>query len=196
MADAALKPMTVEEFFDWCPDDDRHWELYDGQPMAMAPTSRAHRLIAGNLVAAIHRALQSRPGCAVEPTGGIIPPNRENSWYEPDLVVSCAPVDQGQRYTPEPILIVEILSPSTAREDRRVKLPDYRRIPSVQEVLLVDQERPWIEVHRRIGEDSWSVERLDGMAASLRLTSIPLAIDLATVYANAPLPQRPGPEVS
>ncbi|NBC31749.1 MAG: Uma2 family endonuclease [Alphaproteobacteria bacterium] len=195
MADAALKPMTIEEFFDWCPKDDRHWQLIDGRPVAMAPTSRTHAIIVGNLATEIGAALKARGRCTMEPGVGIVPPDRNDSWYEADLVVSCAPAEHGQRYAPEPVLIVEILSPSTEREDRTVKLPDYRRIPSVEEILLVDQQRPRIEVHRRTVDDMWSVELLDGMAASLCLTSISLTTDLAAVYANVAFPRRPAPEV-
>ncbi|NBC31750.1 MAG: hypothetical protein GVY13_03635 [Alphaproteobacteria bacterium] len=196
MADAALKPMTAEEFFAWCPNDDRRWELHDGRPVAMAPPSRAHRIIAFNLSKVLADALSTRPACLIEQGGGVMPTDRTDTYYEADVTVSCSPHEPGQLYTPEPVLVMEILSPSTEREDRRTKLPDYRRMPSVMEVVLIDQTRPRVEVHRRTGNDAWSVDLFEGMTARLFLRAVALETDLATVYAHVAFPSRSEPEVS
>ncbi|NBC31748.1 MAG: hypothetical protein GVY13_03625 [Alphaproteobacteria bacterium] len=196
MADAALKPMTIEEFFDWCPKDDRHWQLIDGQPVAMAPASQAHAILGGTLAGLLARGLNPNGECSVRINSGVIPSDRPECWFEADLVVSCAPHRPGQRHAPEPVLIVEILSPSTEREDRTVKLPAYRRMPSVGEILLVDQQQPRIELHRRTGDAAWSVTILEGMMAHLSLTSLALETDLAAVYAHVAFPSRSDPEVS
>ncbi|NBC31747.1 MAG: hypothetical protein GVY13_03620 [Alphaproteobacteria bacterium] len=193
MADAALKPMTIEEFFDWCPDDDRHWELHDGHPIAMAPVNQEHVTLCGNFIMEIGQALRRRPGCRVGPSGGIRLPDRDDVYYEADVVVSCTPFRAGQKETPEPVLIVEVLSPSTGRDDRRRKLSDYRRIPSVREIVLADPRQVLLEIHRREAGDAWKTEVLQTPDSVLRLDSVGLETAVSAVYENV-LPASPDEE--
>ena len=87
----------------------------------------------------------------------------------------------------DPVLIVEVLSPSTATNDRQIKVPDYRRVPSVMEILLIDSESAVAEVHRREG-DRWITEIMRGLdAAALALNSVPLNILLSILYEGIPL---------
>jgi Uma2 family endonuclease len=79
------------------------------------------------------------------------------------------------------LLIVEILSPSTERHDRRVKLPAYRQIETVQEILLVASDEVYAEVHRRAGAQ-WITEILRGSEAVLSLASLPIDIRLSNLY--------------
>ena len=74
--------------------------------------------------------------------------------------MTCAPADAGRRYVAEPILIAEVLSPSTQLHDRGRKLDDYRQLPSVQEILLVASEQRRVQHWRRDGP-RWIVEDLD-----------------------------------
>jgi Uma2 family endonuclease len=87
-------------------------------------------------------------------------------------------------------LIVEVLSPSTARFDRQTKVADYRRIASVQEILLIDSESVFAEILRRDG-DRWITEIVQGSAASLTLGSVPLSLAMAELYEGVPLPEAP-----
>jgi Uma2 family endonuclease len=66
--------------------------------------------------------------------------DRDDSFYQFDLAVTCAPADPGRRYIAEPELIIEVLSPSTELHDRGRRLDDYRQLPSLREVLLVASE--------------------------------------------------------
>ncbi|NBC31753.1 MAG: hypothetical protein GVY13_03650 [Alphaproteobacteria bacterium] len=188
MPDAALRHMTVEEFFDWCPNDDLKWELFDGRPVAMTPPPSAHQILVGNLARRVSEALDKRPGCTVRVEAGIVPEGRNDSYYQADLAVTCRPHDIADpRNVREPILIVEVLSPSTQGTDRRQKVPDYRGIPSVQEILLVDPERLYCEVHRRLDGDRWLVELLRTAESVLVLESIGLSVPLGLIYANVAL---------
>ena len=194
MAEAALKPMTIEAFFDWCPkDDSRHWELIDGRPVAMAPTSGAHAVLLTAIGRRIDEALDRRPGCTANTGAGIIPPSRPYTYYEADLAVFCrraGPDETGDLQ--EPILIVEILSPSTERNDRRLKLADYRAIASVREVLLLDQASLYAEVHRRLDAERWQTDLIRGPDGRLRLESIDFDIPLSLLYARVPLEDEAG----
>ncbi len=193
MADAVIQRLTVDEFFDWCPkNDDTHWELIDGCPMAMAPTSRAHMRLLSKVVRHIDEALDDKAPCATETGAGIVPPNRADTYYGADLAVTCRSTEIGERgITPDPILIVEVLSPSTERTDRRGKLPDYCAIPSVREIVFVDQASLYCEVYRPLGEDGWKIEHLRGADGRLRLDSVGLDIALGVLYANVPVEPDP-----
>ena len=94
--------------------------------------------------------------------------------------MSCAPPEATRRYAADPSLIVEVLSPSTELHDRGRKLDDYRRLPTVQEVLLVASEQRRVQHWRRDGA-RWIVEDLIG-DADLRLAAVPTAIPLAAIY--------------
>jgi Uma2 family endonuclease len=180
--------MTVEEFFDWCPNDDSRWELIDGRPVAMAPASGAHQILWGNLAYRFAEALDPLRNCTVRINGGVLSPERADTYYEADLAVSCTPPERGDRGdVREPVLIAEILSPSTEGTDRRRKPPDYRSIPSVREILLIAQDGHYAEVHRRLEGDRWLTDLLQGPEAQLRLESIGLDMPLAEIFAGVPL---------
>ena len=116
MAEPAEKRWTVEEFLAWDDGSDRRYELVGGQVVAMAPPSEAHAAIVSNLTIRIGNQLQ--PPCRVLGEFGVRLPDREDSFYQFDLAVTCAPADPARRYVAEPELIVEVLSPSTALHDR------------------------------------------------------------------------------
>jgi Uma2 family endonuclease len=105
--------------------------------------------------------------------------------------VTCDPPQPGDRLIRDPILIVEILSPGTAAFDRQTKVPDYRRIASVQEILLIDSESFFAEVLRRSGEQ-WITEVVRGPAAILSLTSVPLTVSMAELYEGILTPEPAG----
>lgn len=178
MAEPAEKRMSLAEFLDWDDGTDTRYELIDGRPLAMAPPIEAHGTVVANLAAAIRPRLKSP--CRVVVEAGIIPVDRVDTWYQADLVVTCAPLERGARAVAEPRLIVEVLSPSTAAHDRGVKLADYRKIAVVEQILLVASDDRHVEVWLR-AEDGWKVQDLIGDAAIL------LAIDgqplpLAAIY--------------
>ena len=82
----------------------------------------------------------------------------------------------------DPFLIIEILSPSTERHDRRVKLPVYRQIETVQEILLIASDDSYAEVHRRAAGAQWITEILRGGEAALSLATVPIEIRLSDLY--------------
>jgi Uma2 family endonuclease len=86
-----------------------------------------------------------------------------------------------------PILIVEILSPSTERRDRRLKLPTYQRIESVREILLIDADSHHAELYRR-ENDRWGIELVRGAGARLSLASVELGVQMSELYERIALP--------
>jgi Uma2 family endonuclease len=112
---------------------------------------------------------------------GIVRPDRDDTYYVADLAVTCSPYRRGEQFVNDPILIVEILSPGTERHDRRTKLPAYRDIDSVNEILLIDSESVYGEILRREG-DRWITELVQRRNATLRLSSVDLQIAMAELY--------------
>ena len=113
-------------------------------------------------------------------------PDRDDTFYVADLAVTCSPYQRGEQLVKDPILIVEILSPGTERHDRRTKLPAYRDIDSVSEIVLIDSESICAEILRREG-DRWITEIVQGPGATLSLNSLPMAVPMAELYEGIPI---------
>jgi Uma2 family endonuclease len=175
--------MTLAEFLRWDDGTDARYELVDGRIVSMAPPNDAHGTITANLVVALASAL--RPPCRVATEAGILRPDRDDSYYVADLGVTCGPAADTRQHLPEPVLIVEVLSPSTEDHDRGRKVSDYREIPSLQEILVVASQERRVELWRREG-DHWRVEDLIG-EATVRLASCDASIPLAAIYAHVDL---------
>lgn len=188
MAEPAIRRMTLAEFLRWDDGSDTRWELVDGVPVAMAPPAVAHGILAARLTGRIEAALRGRRSCFVQSEAGIASPDRDDTCYIADLAVSCAPLERGQQLMCDPVLIVEILSPGTMAVDRQEKIPDYRRIASVQEILAIDSARAFAEIMRREG-DRWITEIVQGRGAALALVSIGLTIAPADLYDGIDLPE-------
>ena len=181
MSEAAFGHMTVEEFLLWEDGTDTRYELIGGVPVAMAPPARAHGMLCARLGGAIDVALRPRRPCVVQTEAGLARSHRDDTCWVADLVVTCDPHHRGEQVVERPILIVEILSPGTERHDRHTKLPAYRQIGSVEEILLIDSEEAYAEILRRSGE-SWVTELVQGLGANLRLASVDLEIAMAQLY--------------
>ncbi|TMJ62933.1 MAG: Uma2 family endonuclease [Alphaproteobacteria bacterium] len=193
MSEAAVKPMTLAEFLRWEDGTDTRYELLGGCPVAMAPPAIAHGILALRLGARIDAALRSRSPCFGQSEAGIARPDRNDTCYIADLAVTCTPPERGQQLLQDPLLIVEILSPGTALHDRQTKVSDYRRIPSVQEILLIDCASIFAEVLRREG-DRWMTEIVRGPQATLLLASIGLTAAMSELYEGIDLPDQAAAE--
>jgi Uma2 family endonuclease len=181
MVETAEKLMTVAEFLDWDDGTDTRYELIDGRPVAMAPVSASHSIIVVNLSHALRASLKAP--CYAGGEAGVERPDHDDTFYEADIVVSCTPVTPGTAVIPNPVVVIEVLSPSTVEHDRGRKAYDYRRIESVQEIVLVASEQRHIVIWRRRGT-KWEVEDLIGDAA-LELEAVGVTISLAAIYADS-----------
>jgi Uma2 family endonuclease len=112
----------------------------------------------------------------------------QDALYYPDVLLACDPVDSHPYYRSAPCLLAEILSPQTERIDRAEKLFAYTTIPSLQEYLVVAQNEPRVEIHRREA-DGWvtSTVREQG---SVDIRCLETTVDLETIYADLPPPRE------
>jgi Uma2 family endonuclease len=181
MSERAMRRMTLEEFLRWDDGTDTRYELIGGFPVAMAPPARAHGILCARLGGMIDAALRSRRPCAAQIEAGVARVDRDDSVYIADIAVSCRPYRQGEQLVRDPILIVEILSPSTERNDRRLKLPAYQEIGSVGEIVLIDADSHHAEVYRR-DNNRWGIELVRGAEATLSLASVGLSLAMSELY--------------
>jgi Uma2 family endonuclease len=181
MADAAEKLMTVAEFLRWDDGTDARYELIDGRPVAIAPAAPAHSVIVANLSHELRSGVRSP--CYVGSEAGVQRPDRDDTFYEADVIVSCTPVEPGRAAIPNPVLMIEVLSPSTIEHDRGRKAYDYSQIESVQEIVLVSSEQRHVVIWRRRGA-KWEVEHLIG-DATLALEAVAVAIPFAAIYTDS-----------
>jgi Uma2 family endonuclease len=181
MAETAENLMTVAEFLERDDGTDTRYELVRGKVLAMGPPSARHSVIASKIGAALEAGLKQP--CYVGMNAGLVRPDRDDTFYVADRVVSCTPLDADMPTIPQPTVIIEILSPTTAEHDRGGKLYDYRRIASVQEIALVASEQRHVEVWRRRGA-KWEVEDLIGDAA-LELETVGVKLPLTAIYADS-----------
>jgi hypothetical protein len=177
-------PRTLEKFRVWHERQPDVWEFIDGTPRRREPGSMARTVIKSNAGYALGAALCGR-GCHSLISGAIV--ESHGSSLIPDIVVTCVPLDFSTPRIDEPIIIVEILSPSDEKDDTGRKLPLYLEIPSLRHYLVIHQNRRQIVHHER--RDDLGGAFLTNIAPPDPLRLEPPGIDLAfaAVYDGVPL---------
>ena len=153
---ASGKGMKATEFLAWRetrPDGKRH-ELVAGEPIEMAAERNRHNLVKTACVRALEDGVRAAGlDCTVLGDGATVVTG-ERDASEPDAAVQCdEPIDLDATVVPSPVILVEVLSPSTRARDAGGKLYDYFQLPSVRHYLIVDPVRLVIIHHRREGDD-------------------------------------------
>jgi Uma2 family endonuclease len=173
--------MTLDEFLRWEDGTDTRYQLIRGVPVAREVQPVAHGMLSARLCSVIHSALKNRRDYAGQVTAAIVSPSDGNTCYLADLVVAPMPIRWNEQLARDPILIIEVLSASTAVFDRENKVPAYRRIASVSEILLVDSGRFLVEISRREGVD-WRHEIVADPDGTISLPSAGIEIAMSELY--------------
>jgi Uma2 family endonuclease len=180
--------MTVRDFLGWESGDGLRYELVDGEPRAMAPAGTIHGFLQNELGRLIGNHLVAREaGCDVFSNPGVIPHLLSaHNVRIPDLAVSCSKPLPGQATMADPVLLIEILSPSNQAETWS-NVWAYTSIPSVREILVVHTSRIAAELLRRAANGAWPEEPTSIIDGMLTLTSIGFEMKLADLYARTGL---------
>lgn len=180
--------MTVPEFFEWDSGDGLRYELVDGEPRAMAPASAVHGVLQAELGRVLGNHLMAkRPSCHVLANPGVLPGLLSaHNVRSPDLGVTCSPVSLGQATIPDPILLMEILSPSNLAKTWSNIWP-YTSISSVQEIIVLHSTRIAAEILRRGKDGQWPHDTEQTTGDLLVLRSIDFQVRLAEIYAGTGL---------
>jgi Uma2 family endonuclease len=184
--------LTVDAFLAWDAPMGQMWQLVDGVPQAMAPGSPTHGLIQGEIAALIRNHLLSTGSpCFVAVAPGVIPRvHSDINVRIPDLAVSCTPALPGDVALRDPVLVVEILSPSN-RAETWTNVWSYTTMPSVREILVVDSVRVGAELLRRDADGTWPERPLAIESSAVVLDSIDYSGPIAAFYRSTWL-QTPG----
>jgi Uma2 family endonuclease len=188
MAEAAKRLWSVDEFLAFEGEPDTRYQLVRGQVTAIAPAQAVHGRLVARLARLIGNQLQ-RP-CEPITEAGVKPAHRHDSFWVADLAVNRTPLERGQIYLESPVLVIEVLSPSTQVTDRVFKLPDCRGMPGLGHILLVSTEAARGEHWRRAGE-LWQVRDL-GPGAVFEIAEIGIEIALDELYADMLLEEGEG----
>ena len=190
---ALRAPMTTERFLAWEEQQASRYEFDGFQAIAMAGGTAAHSAIQRNLIVALGVGLRGKP---CQPHGSELkvkvagPPVRY-----PDTFVICTPVPPRATVVTEPVVIFEVLSPSTAADDLVIKNAEYRATPSVKRYVVLQQTKAAAIAFSRKGDD-WVTDLLTGPDAILRMPEIDLDIALADIYLGIELDAHHQPDES
>lgn len=175
------QPLTVEEYLEGEPHSEVRHEYIAGVVYAMAGTSLDHNTIAGNILTALRNHLAGKR-CRVFMSDVKVRLEiaQDDVFYYPDVMVGCDPRDTEKFYLRHPKVIVEVLSESTERTDRREKLFSYMRIESLEAYVLVAQDKSEVTVFQR--GKNWRGEVFKGREQSIRLDPIEFTMPLNAIY--------------
>jgi Uma2 family endonuclease len=175
--------MSVEEFLAWHHEDERLWQLVDGDPQAMAPPNRTHGALQLELGGLIRNHLaETRRPCSILGTPGVVPHVRAGHNVRiPDLAVTCSGYKSEEATLTDPVLIIEILSPSNQAETW-ANVWTYTTIPSVREILVMHTDSIGADLVRRLPDGSWPEEPISIADGDLVLESIGFRVALQDLY--------------
>jgi Uma2 family endonuclease len=154
--------MTADEFIAWAMEqpEGKRYELSDGVVVAMAPERAGHARAKGRVFRRLAEAVEAAGlPCEVFPDGMAVAVDSE-TVYEPDALLRCgAPLDGDAVKVTDPVVVVEVLSPSTQSVDLGDKLAGYFRIPSLVHYLIIKPGSP-VVIHHARGADGDILTRL------------------------------------
>ncbi len=181
--------MTEAEYLKFERTSEVKHEFFAGEVLAMTGASEAHNLICANLITTLKNQLRSQP-CKVYPSDMRVKIEATGLYTYPDISVVCGDAqfaDEEFDTLINPMVIIEVLSPSSERYDRGKKFQQYRDLPSLQEYVLVAQDDSHIERFRLQKSGIWEFTDVEGQEASLELTSIGCTLALVEVYEQVTL---------
>jgi Uma2 family endonuclease len=175
--------MTVGEFLNWDSPGEYLWQLIDGVPVAMSPPAPLHGAIQSETVRLIGNHLVARASpCSVITTPGVIPRfQSDRNFMVPDLAVTCSSTDMTGKALHEPVLLIEILSPSNHAETWR-NVWAYLTIHSVREILVIRTASVGVELLRRGDDGAWPDRPLAIPRGEFTLSSIGLTLPVEALY--------------
>lgn len=179
----------VEDFLAWAETRPERWQFVEGRLVMMAGASDPHDFLTVNAIALLRERLRGTPCRPHGPDRGVRIGRR--NFYLPDASVSCRRADG--TFPNEPVLVVEVLSPGTERDDRGIKWRNYQTLLSLRHYLLVSQEEPLAELFTR-GEQAWTYTRHEGLDAVVPLAALGIELPMAELYADVVFPPRVEPE--
>jgi Uma2 family endonuclease len=186
MSGATAQGLTYEQYLALSASADGLLEYHDGLVVARVAPSPEHARLIARLVRLLELPVSSARRCAALPAGLKVRIEATNRTLIPDVTVVCGALERSSvdaQAITNPVAVFEVLSPTTESYDLGAKFHQYRRLPSLQEYVVVAQDRRFVSISRRAG-DLWSFEDL-GAGAVVRLQSLELELSIDALYCDA-----------
>ena len=187
MSDPAFQRMSVAEYLSSEPQSPVKREYVDGfvYPLhAQAGASKAHGRVSVNITSALNAAaLQA--GCRLYQSDMKLRLQNSTTFFYPDILLACGPDNPADEFETEPCLLVEVLSASTAANDRLGKYAAYTALPSLQTYLMVEQAERHVYAYERQGLH-WVLKELQG-AGQIDLPCLGRSLSLNEIYVGVHL---------
>ena len=190
-----LNNLSIEKYKAMEGEGDVKYEYHDGFVHAMAGDSFNHGLISGNFFAEVGTKLLTKKSSCFPLNSDIkLHIATENRFLYPDVMVVCADVERSDldaEAVTNPILVVEVLSKTTASYDRGDKFYFYRQISGLLEYVLIEQDKAQIEIYKRNEANLWRITRIMGINEKLHLSSLDIELEMNAIYRNVEFVDEP-----
>ncbi len=180
----SIKRWTAAEYLAFERHHPEKHMFVDGNVILQAGSSRAHAIISANVLSNLHQQLHAR-SCTVYGSDMRIAIPKAKRYVYAEVTVACQTSqfeDDQEDILTNPTLIVEVLSPSTERDDRGKKFLAYQTINSFQEYLVIAQDSIFIEHFVRHTDKLWLFEAITDLTSEVRLGSIDCTLSIASIY--------------
>ena len=180
---ALRTPLTVDQYLAWAraQSDPPRTELINGQIVPMSPERVAHNRTKIQVLLTLRQALLMAGVAGEVFIDGLTVPIDDHTAYEPDVLVRCgAPLPPDQMKVLDPVILVEVKSPSTAHMDTSAKLIGYFKLPSVCHYLFVDPDARRVTHHRRTADGTVAADTLT--SGIIRLDPPGLTVEAADLF--------------
>lgn len=175
--------LTPDEFLAWEDQQERRHEFIAGELHAMTDESIAHAKITLNVLKLVDATCDPDVYAVFS---GSVQLRWSGDLFYPDVTLTCEAYQPGREWLESPVLLAEVLSPSTQARDRELKWPRYQHLPSLQTFMLVAQHRPWVQVFRR-ADEGWTSTTYTSLDDVFPLTHPECHVTLRDVYRRVPL---------
>jgi Uma2 family endonuclease len=182
MASTAIKaPATLDEFLAWEEQQPERYEFLDGVIRMMTGGTEDHDRLSVNLIRLLGNALRGGP-CSVHASNLKVVSRAGNASMYPELFVRCGPREGRRTRIEDAVVAVEVLSPSTAKNDLTRKRRAYTALPTMRVIVYASQDEPRLDLVRRRPDGGFADEVVEGLGAALELPEIGVRLAMAEIY--------------
>ena len=180
---APAQRFTAEDYLDWEKTQNEKYEFVAGEVFAVGGASRSHVTVSGNIFNEISNQTEGSP-CRTYMADMKVRIEPAASFFYPDVMVTCSEADRSaEQFMSAPSVIVEVLSSASSGYDRGDKFATYRRLPSLQQYILVDPEQRRIESYIRTDERQWLLQDI-APEMPLPIPVLEISLPWARVFRN------------
>lgn len=192
MPATALKaPTTLDAFLDWEERQPERWELVGGVVRMMSGGTEDHDRLSVNLIRLLGNALRGRP-CYVHASNLKVVSRGAGASMYPELLVRCGPRSGKRTRTEDAMVVFEVLSRATAKDDLTRKRRAYQAMPSMRLIVFVSQDEPRLDLVARDAEGRWVEGEVTGLDATLRIEPLEVALPLREIYEDTDVADAAG----